>query len=194
MSMIRSIVRARAPMRGPPGGKPVPREPIDPRSPNFPYRHRELGGYFVWPGQAPYSIIEGLKGNQPIIGHMYKSDYLYGKVYKPTYDINRHFSCIDRYATIPKIEMLKYAFLWGWTLRIFLFSPVFVFCSISCLVWIEYRREPLEIFVDRDEYFKNFDSFYYGVYVDHHAFSHMLAARRANKWGYHDVTLEHAHH
>lgn len=192
--MIRSCLRARAPMRGPSGAKPQPRTPIDPRSPNFPYRHRELGGYFVYPGQAPYSIIEGLKGNQPLIGHHYKSDYWFGKVYKPTFDINRHFSCIDRYKTIPLLERLKMIWLWLWTLRIFIFSICATVGSISLMMWSEWRREPMEIFVERDEYFKSFDSWYYGVYVDHHAFSHMLCARRANKWGYHDVTLDHAHH
>lgn len=71
MSLLRSSVyrfaRASAPRSGAaaPALKegelmplPPPRAKVDARTGGYPYRHRELGGYHVYPGQAPYSIIE----------------------------------------------------------------------------------------------------------------------------------------
>ncbi|CAJ1356309.1 unnamed protein product [Effrenium voratum] len=62
----------------------------------------------------------------------------------------------------------------------------------------------MEIYIDREEYWKHFKDYYYGtelrcVYFDHHHYSHMLCHRRAHKWGYagQDITLEehgHGHH
>merc|ERR1712118_170079 len=57
-----------------------------------------------------------------------------------------------------------------------------------------FRREPLETYIEREEYFRDFPSNYYGVYFDHHHFAHRLAVRRANKWHYTNDDLEHAHH
>merc|ERR1711915_794293 len=69
----------------------------------------------------------------------------------------------------------------------------------SCVLfvtWLEQRREPIEIFMDREEYYKDPDSYMWGVYFDHHHFSHMLCHRRAHKWGYagQDIMLEDEHH
>lgn len=90
--------------------------------------------------------------------------------------------------------MARYYLHGIWSTRVILgacFIPIFCVASVSML---ELRREPLEIKMDREEYYRDFDSNHWGVYFDHHHFAHKLAHRRANKWGYEDVTLKDAHH
>merc|ERR1719277_343569 len=74
-----------------------------------------------------------------------------------------------------------------------------VLAPVICVLidtWLEQRREPMEVYVDREEYWKDYDTWYWGIYFDHHHFSHMLCHRRAHKWGYagQDITLEGDHH
>mmetsp|Transcript_4235 Transcript_4235/g.6486 ORF Transcript_4235/g.6486 Transcript_4235/m.6486 type:complete len:89 (+) Transcript_4235:26-292(+) len=69
--------------------------------------------------------------------------------------------------------------------------PLIMFFSVIIL---EQRREPLETFMDRDWFFHDYHSNTYGVYFDHHKYAHMLAHRRAHKWGYEDVTLAGSDH
>merc|ERR1712187_986935 len=78
--------------------------------------------------------------------------------------------------------------------RVQLIMAAIPVCCVLAITWLEQRREPMEIFKDHDSYC-------YGVYFDHHHFSHMLCHRRAHKWGYagQDYTLEehghgHGHH
>merc|ERR1712060_883256 len=100
----------------------------------------------------------------------------------------------DRYKVTDYWTRAKIFFLACYQPRMFIINISFPMIIGGIMVCIHLRREPMELMMDREEYFRNFDSMYYGVYFDHHAWSHMLCARRANKWGYHDATLDHAHH
>merc|ERR1719440_946028 len=107
-----------------------------------------------------------------------------------------HFSTQDRFKTVPFSKMVKYWFYMLLGARVqLLMVYIPVFC-ILFVTWVEHRREPIEVFMDREKYFENYDDYAYGVYFDHHHFSHMLCHRRAHKWGYagQDITLEGEHH
>merc|ERR1712019_280750 len=102
----------------------------------------------------------------------------------------------DRFTTLTSWEWVK-CFMWPlMPARVQLINVIIPVIAIVFVTWVEQRREPMEIFMDREEYFKDYDSYCYGVYFDHHHFSHMLCHRRAHKWGYagHDITLEDGHH
>ena len=60
---------------------------------------------------------QGLKGKQPMVGHMFKMEYIFGAVYRPTFDINKHFTTFDRYETVPWQDRVKWIFLWMWSWR-----------------------------------------------------------------------------
>lgn len=168
---------------------------IDPRSGRYPYRHPQVGGDVIYPGEGPYSIMRLVSGKNPIRGThpLYKDEVTYGGVVRRTLDPVRHMNCQDRYDTVPLADAAKIMFLDLWAFRTTLFSVASPLVAMGLLIYIEQRREPNEIFVDRDEWWKDWESWYYGLQMDHHHYSHMLAVRRANKWGYHDVTLD-AHH
>jgi len=193
MSLVRTSTRITTrliPLRGA-GSAPGP---VDPRSGEYPYRHKELGGFTVHPGQGPYSIIEGLKGNQPWVNHVFKPEVYSGAVYRRTIDPDKHFYNNDRYKVFKWYEFLHMVFLTMWNARF-----TYLFVSVVPLIFAamnicDHRREPLELFMDRDEFFKNYDLFYNGLSLDHHKFAHTLAQRRANKWGYHNADLAHGHH
>merc|ERR1711879_869462 len=107
----------------------------------------------------------------------------------------KHFNTQDRFQTVTAAEFAKcffYALLPARVNIYMVLIPVFIVLSVTIL---EQRREPMEIFMDREKYWDDFDSYYYGVYFDHHHFSHQLCHRRAHKWVYagQDITLEHGH-
>ena len=81
-----------------------------------------------------------------------------------------------------------------WGFRILLVGVATPILAVTIVAFITFRREPAESFMEREEYFRDFPSNYYGVYFDHHHFAHKLAVRRANKWHYENPDLKHAHH
>merc|ERR1712137_279411 len=107
-----------------------------------------------------------------------------------------HFNTQDRHKTLSAWDFCR-LFLWSlMAARVQIFMIFIPVCCILFVTWLEQRREPMEIFMDREEYWKDPNSYMYGVYFDHHHFSHMLCHRRAHKWGYagQDITLEDGHH
>eukprot|EP00929_Paragymnodinium_shiwhaense_P065929 TRINITY_DN3302_c0_g1_i3.p1 TRINITY_DN3302_c0_g1~~TRINITY_DN3302_c0_g1_i3.p1 ORF type:complete len:191 (+),score=22.42 TRINITY_DN3302_c0_g1_i3:87-659(+) len=134
--------------------------------------------------------------SNPIRGPMYRPPWVVGSTHIRTIDPEHHFNTQDRFLTCTWGEYFK------WFMYNILPSRVF-FIMLGCPViwvlwvtWMEHRREPMEIFMDREEYFKDYDSYCFGVYFDHHHFAHMLCHRRSHKWGYagQDITLEGDHH
>ncbi|CAE7249557.1 unnamed protein product [Symbiodinium natans] len=127
---------------------------------------------------------------------MYAPPWQVGGIHNPTIDPVKHFNTQDRFQTVTAGEYVK-CFIYN-------MLPARVWCvmvgvPLSLVLintWLEQRREPMEIFMDREEYHKYFNDFYYGVYFDHHHFSHQLCHRRAHKWGYagQDITLQDGHH
>merc|ERR1712087_538024 len=96
------------------------------------------------------------------------------------------------------VSFAEYAKYWGYAVlpsRVMLIMVCLPVYCVWLVCFLEQRREPMEVFIDREVYFEDFDSYCYGVYFDHHHYSHMLCHRRAHKWGYagQDITLEHGH-
>mmetsp|Transcript_26026 Transcript_26026/g.60155 ORF Transcript_26026/g.60155 Transcript_26026/m.60155 type:complete len:195 (-) Transcript_26026:96-680(-) len=170
--------------------------PIKPIGPNFPQVSEKTMGPNSFT-RGSYTIFSLYN---PINGPMYRPPQVVGGIHNPTIDPNKHFNTQDRFETLTPAEYMKcfgYQFLNA--------IPAFVCVAIPIggvffFVWLEHRREPMEIFIDREEFWKDFDTWQYGVMYDHHHFSHMLAHRRAHKWGYAglDYTLkghdDHGHH
>merc|ERR1719183_1412716 len=172
------------PKRGGGGGGP-----INPIQSNFPLTSEKTMGPHGWM-RGSYSITKG------IVGPLYRPPWVVGGIYNPTIDPEQHFNTQDRFKTVPLSKMIKY---FGYNLLAARVQLVMVFVPILCILlvtWIEQRREPMEIFMDREKYFEHFDDYNYGVYFDHHHFSHQLCHRRAHKWGYagQDFTLDEGHH
>jgi len=173
-------------------GGAVATGPIKPIGPNFPLVSEKVMG--------PHGFMKGsytfwdLKN--PIRGPMYQCPWVVGGIYNPTVDPIRHFNTQDRFQTMTFAEYAK-----CFAYNCYTFRPMFMMVFIPCMcvlfvTWLEHRREPMEIYMDRETYWKDPESYMYGVYFDHHHFSHMLCHRRAHKWGYAglDITLEHDHH
>lgn len=163
---------------------------------NWPYRHRQVGGLSCYPGETVFSFLRMLKGKDPFTGRPpHQWERYTGGVYQPTYDIDCHHNGQDRYRVLSYKEVAEGIFLWLWANRYFGYLVAFFFAGNSIIFHsLGTRREPLESFMDKDVYWNNVDLMYYGHSGDHHRWAHMLAQRRANKYHYHDVTLDHAHH
>jgi len=130
------------------------------------------GSYSFWSLEKPFK------------GPLYKVPWVVGGIHNPVIDPTKHFNMQDRFITLTFGEYLKcllYPLLGARAQWVMAILPV---SAVMFIVWMEQRREPMEIFMDREEYFKDADSIMYGVYFDHHHFAHMLAHRRQNKWGY----------
>eukprot|EP00928_Gymnodinium_smaydae_P008698 TRINITY_DN1317_c0_g1_i1.p3 TRINITY_DN1317_c0_g1~~TRINITY_DN1317_c0_g1_i1.p3 ORF type:complete len:210 (-),score=17.63 TRINITY_DN1317_c0_g1_i1:154-726(-) len=173
--------------------------PIKPISGQFPLTSEKTMGPHGW-CRGSYHFFSL---TNPIRGPLYRPPWVVGGIHNPTVDPEVHFNTQDRFITLSWGE---YARCWAWCLmpmRPIFFMFFWPICCVLSVIWLEHRREPMEIFMDREEYFKDFDSYCYGVYFDHHHFSHQLCHRRAHKWGYagQDITLEgddhghgHGHH
>jgi len=128
----------------------------------------------------------------PIRGPLYRPPWVVGGIHNPVIDPEQHFNTQDRFHTLTMMEWLKcfiYAILPS---RVyFAMVGIPIWCAGSVFI-VEQRREPMEIFMDRETYWDNYDDFAYGVYFDHHHYAHQLCHRRAHKWGYagQDITLE----
>eukprot|EP00438_Fugacium_kawagutii_P018051 Skav215132 [mRNA] locus=scaffold1164:98050:107055:- [translate_table: standard] len=135
--------------------------------------------------------------SNPIRGTIYSSPWCEGGIHNPRIDPVQHFN-----TQMTAWEFVK-CFLHNLRpLRQFVFMVATPVSAALFWTWLEHRhcvpREPNEIFMDREEYWKNFNDYYYGdnvclgVYFDHHRYSHMMCQRRAHKWGYAglDWTLE----
>lgn len=166
---------------------------VNPVTGMYPYKNKQNGGWHLYPGQGAYSMIECIKGNQPFVGHRFVTEVYAKQVVSKSFDVERHLSCQDRYTTVSFKDRAKLAFIMLYSGRSWWFC---LYCAL--LVWLFHRyrvirREPMELVMDRDVFWKNYNSFKNGIYFDHHRFDHMLRARRANKWGYHDVTMDIMH-
>jgi len=164
--------------------------PINPISdPSFPKGHVRVFGECddIW--SHSYKFWANKFTNPP-----YKPTYIAGGVHDMNIDIERHFSTQDRWETVSYADMAKYYFYGIYATRCIMWPIVCPMLMVSAVALLEMRREPLEIKMDREEYYLDFDSNHWGVYFDHHHFSHKLAKRRCNKWGYEDVTLSEDHH
>ena len=165
--------------------------PVKPIGPNFPITSDKTMGPHGWM-RGSYTI---LSLSNPIVGPLYRPPWVVGGIHNPTIDPEVHFNTQDRFQTVSTSEFIK-CWFYGVLPARALLACVIVPCSfVMFITWIEQRREPMEIFMDREKYFDDPDSYMYGVYFDHHHFSHMLCNRRAHKWGYAgaDYTLEGDH-
>mmetsp|Transcript_65005 Transcript_65005/g.121069 ORF Transcript_65005/g.121069 Transcript_65005/m.121069 type:complete len:197 (-) Transcript_65005:136-726(-) len=165
--------------------------PIKPIGPNFPAVSEKVMGPQGW-FKGSYTIFSLYN---PIKGRMYRPPSAVGGIHNPVIDPMKHFNTQDRFETVTPLEYLN-CFLWQLSLSSVIVVAVGIpLAGVLFFVWLEHRREPMEIFIDREEYWKDFDTWHYGVYYDHHHFSHMLAHRRAHKWGYAglDYTLQGDH-
>lgn len=183
-----------ATVRAPGESKPVKIEPINPITGMYPYRAKCHGGYNFLGGQSPYSFWNGMLGYQPWVGTVYQMEIHTGGVRRRSIDIERHFNTQDRYKVIPWNDIVKLYFLRQvWLTRAGRWWPLTL---ITFNFWYynrELRREPQESFIDREEYFENFDFWYQGGKIDHHAIESLYRSRRANKWGYNDPTIADHH-
>merc|ERR1712129_672044 len=126
-----------------------------------------------------------------IVGPLYRPPWVMGGIHNPTVDPVKHFNTQDRFKTVTFAEFAKCWFYNFLPVRAQIFMVMIPLCCVLMIIVLEQRREPMEIFMDREEYMRAPTSYLYGVYFDHHHFSHMLAHRRAHKWGYagFDITL-----
>merc|ERR1711924_498060 len=84
-----------------------------------------------------------------------------------------------------KITPLDFAYLIVskfWAFRIFFVGVVTPLLAVTTVAFIQFRREPCETYIEREEWFRDFPSNYYGVYFDHHHFAHRLAVRSERRW------------
>mmetsp|Transcript_33030 Transcript_33030/g.95018 ORF Transcript_33030/g.95018 Transcript_33030/m.95018 type:complete len:199 (+) Transcript_33030:68-664(+) len=173
-------------------GSDLAHGPIKPIGPNFPLTSEKTMGPHGWM-RGSYTI---LSLNNPIVGPMYRPPWVVGGIHNPTIDPVKHFNTQNRFETVTFAEYVKCFFYTCLPARAQLFMIMVPVTCVVIVTWIEQRREPMEIFMDRETYWKDPNSYMYGVYFDHHHFSHMLCHRRAHKWGYagKDITLEGDHH
>ncbi|CAK0790285.1 unnamed protein product [Prorocentrum cordatum] len=165
---------------------------IKPIAPNFPKTSEKTMGPHGW-CRGSYTFWSL---HSPIVGPLYRPPWVVGGIHNPTLDPIKHFNTQHRFHTLTAWEWVK-CFFWAlMPARPFVLMPLTPFMLILSVGCLEQRREPMEIFMDREKYWENVDDYMYGVYFDHHHFSHQLCHRRAHKWGYagQDITLEGGHH
>merc|ERR1712151_1275008 len=118
----------------------------------------------------------------PIRGPLYRPPWVVGGIHNPTIDPVKHFNTQDRFQTVSMAEYFKCWFYNILPARVQVIMFLVPSSAVLFLTWFEPRPEPMEIFMDREEYFRDPNSYLYGVYFDHHHFSHMLCHRRSHKW------------
>merc|ERR1712013_270598 len=165
--------------------------PIKPIGPNFPRTSEKYMGRHGWNRGSYYFWSL----SNPIKGPLYRPPWVVGGIHNPTVDPVAHFNMQHRFATVSFQEYAKCFIFALLPARVQIIMTSIPVIAVIIITFIEQRREPMEIFMDREEYWKDYDSYCYGVYFDHHHYSHMLCHRRAHKWGYagQDITLEHGH-
>mmetsp|Transcript_36710 Transcript_36710/g.55398 ORF Transcript_36710/g.55398 Transcript_36710/m.55398 type:complete len:192 (+) Transcript_36710:96-671(+) len=166
--------------------------PIKPIGPNFPLTsEKTMGPHGFMRGSYTFFDLKN-----PIRGPLYRPPWVVGGIHNPTIDPIKHFSTQDRFQTVTFAEYVKCFFYALWPARALFVCVTIPVLWVLLITGIEHRREPMEAFVDREVYWRDPNSWLYGVYFDHHHFSHMLCHRRAHKWGYagQDITLEGGHH
>ena len=190
---------------------------ITPIAPNFPLTSEKVMGphgfgrtsYTFWNGWKLFPCVHvifsckvsGIQITSGVCRIRFAGLYtvllgVVGGIHNPTIDPFKHFNTQDRFDTVSWQDWLKCFAYPLWNSRVILLmvcGPIFL---VNIVVELLHRREPMEIFLDREEFFKDYNSFAYGVYFDHHQFSHQLCHRRANKWGYAglDILMEHDDH
>merc|ERR1712039_638198 len=151
-------------------GGDVTQGPIKPIGPNFPLTSEKTMGPHGWM-RGSYTILS-LKN--PIVGPLYRPPWVVGGIHNPTINPEAHFNTQDRFKTVSFMEYVKCFFYVLLPARAQIFQVGFPVGIVLAITILEQRREPMEIFMDREDYFKDPDSYMYGVYFDHHHFSHML--------------------
>ena len=182
MSLLRNVARVRPAVRGGGGAS------THAISTNFRTNANHASG---WGSATSYSFWKGPTGERPV------TIYSCHGAMAPRFcsiDPVKHFSTEQYYLKMTPLEILKCLMVRLWGFRIMAFAFTFPFICWMTVAFVNFRREPLETYIEREEYFRDFPSNYYGVYFDHHHFAHRLAVRRANKWHYTNDDLEHAHH
>merc|ERR1740120_68174 len=166
--------------------------PIRPINNNFPFTSEKTMGKHGFL-RGSYTMMS-LKN--PIVGTLYRPPWVVGGIHNPTIDPVKHFNTQDRFKTLSFFDFAKCWFYNILPARVQVFMVMIPSSCVLFVTWVEQRREPMEIFMEREEYYKDPVSYMWGVYFDHHHFSHMLCHRRSHKWGYagQDITLEHGHH
>ena len=148
-------------------------------------------GYMTeWTGTG-YSLKEGSLTGLPY----YPS--IYGGVPEKFVKLNyaNHLACGDYYAKVGFLGMLKYTMMGSFFRTTVVLRLLAVFGPILLIIMYNRRWEPVEAKMDREAFFRDFESNYYGAFFDHHAFAERLAKRRARKWAYDgQVDIPSAHH
>jgi len=183
MTLLRVAARARPALRGGGGGLSEHKISMD-----FRTNAMQSGGWF---SESPYSFWSGPTGMRP-----FKLYNCHGAMAPRFCSVNpiTHFSCEQYWKKITPMDMVWCVIQKNWGFRIFFVGVITPLISVTIIAIINFRREPCETFIEREEYFRDFPSNYYAVYFDHHHFAHRLAVRRANKWHYTNDDLEGAHH
>jgi hypothetical protein len=110
-------------------------------------------------------------------------------------DYRNHLACKDYFSKVGYFGMWKYSLMSMYFRVTLMIRILSVFIPVMCYLWYQRQFEPTEGRMDRETFFRDFDSNFYGSYYNHHAFSERLARRRAKKWGYEgQVDIPHAHH
>merc|ERR1719174_3268894 len=122
--------------------------PIKPIGPDFPLKSVKEMGPHGWM-KGSYTILS-LKN--PIVGPMYRPAYVIGGIHNPTIDPNKHFNTQHRFQTVTTMEFIK-CFLYAlMPARVQIFQVYFPLLGVVFVTWLEQRREPMEIMMDREEY------------------------------------------
>ncbi|CAK0902468.1 unnamed protein product, partial [Prorocentrum cordatum] len=99
--------------------------------------------------------------HSPIVGPLYRPPWVVGGIHNPTLDPIKHFNTQHRFHTLTAWEWVK-CFFWAlMPARPFVLMPLTPFMLILSVGCLEQRREPMEIFMDREKYWENVDDYMY---------------------------------
>merc|ERR1711862_933109 len=119
--------------------------PLRPINDNFPLTSEKTMG--------PHGFMRGsytiLSLKNPIRGPLYRPPWVVGGIHNPTMDPERQFNQQDRFLTVSAFEYLKFLMYPMMGVRVQFFMAFIPTCCVLFIVWLEHRREPMEIFMDR---------------------------------------------
>merc|ERR1711862_434741 len=96
-------------------------------------------------------------------GPLYRPPWVVGGIHNPTIDPERHFNQQDRFLTVSFFEYVKFILYPMLGVRVQAYMAILPVCGVLMLTLLEHRREPMEIFMDRETYWKDADSYMWGV-------------------------------
>merc|ERR1711865_481879 len=122
-------------------------ELIKPIGPNFPKSSERTMGPHGWMKGSYYfwSLTN------PIRGPLYRPPWVVGGIHNPTIDPVAHFNTQDRHQTVSAREFVKcfiHNFLPARVMWLCVMAPI---SMVFFWIWVEQRREPMEIHMDREE-------------------------------------------